>query len=150
MKYLILAGLVTAGLAIPAWASPVHQVQITHQGQTMDVSYRPVVETRLRPSGLGPRTVNRCFWKSDVTIERTVTASDNVPVAALTRSARTDAAARGMRIGSCGAAATQEAASLGGDPDKLQALLVRQAERDHAQVLADLASISRLQMADAE
>ena len=151
MKHLILAGLMTAVLGGPAWANSAHQVQVAHEGGTLEVSYRPIIDTSFRQTGIGPRNVTRCFWKSDVAVERTVAvAPGHAPVAALTRVRNVDSALNGVRVGSCGRAAERQAAAQGGDMAKLRGVLVQEAERDRPEVLADLASIGKLRLAGTE
>lgn len=144
MKLLPLIAVASALVAVPAAADIVHQTSLDHDGQPVAVRYEPRTRTTLRQSGLGPRNMERCLWKTEVSVERRIARADGRAVEALTRTVDAAHASEGVQAGYCSQMREGQTAPFGGDHDKLRAFLADAAERDARGLRTELASLGSL------
>jgi hypothetical protein len=144
MKILPFIAIAAAFVAAPVLADTVHRTSLEHQGQTVSVSYEPRAKTSLRQSGLGPRSVARCLWKTELSVERKIAQADGRPIVALTRTLGATHTASGVIDGYCNHARPHEIAAFRGDRQKLQAFVSEAAAHDTRTLHAELASLGSL------
>jgi hypothetical protein len=71
-----------ASAALTVVGHPVHNVELEHRGESYQVAYRPVVETRLRTVGMAAGTrpsSERCVISAQVSVERAIAAAQDGP-----------------------------------------------------------------------
>ena len=144
MKTLSLIVLSSAFLAVPAAAEVVHQASLAHDGGTLSVSYEPRTKTKLRQTGLGPRSAAACIWTAEVSVERKLLDASGRPIEALTRTVGEPKVAEGMQPGYCAHVEPGQVAMFRGNTGKMQALLARAAKSDRPSLHAELASLGSL------
>jgi hypothetical protein len=144
MKILPLIAMAAAFVASPAFAEITHQTSIEHDGGTVSVRYEPRTTTSFKQSGLGPRAVARCLWKTEVSVERKIAHADGRPIVALTRTVGQSHTASGVIDGYCNQARAHETAPFRGDSAKLQAFVSEAAAHDTRTLRAELASLGSL------
>lgn len=141
MKRLFLIAAASLVVAGPAAAEVAHQTAVAHDGATLDVSYEPRTKTRLRQGGLGPRLPATCLWRSEVSVERTLSDAAGRPIAALTRTVGTAKVAEGVRRGYCTDVQPHQIGVFQGDAEKLRTFLAQASEQDRQALHAELASL---------
>ena len=141
MKSLFLIAAAGMVVATPAAAEVAHQTAIAHDGATLAVSYEPRTKTRLRQAGLGPRLPATCLWRSEVSVERTLTDAAGRPIAALTRTVGPAKTAEGVRRGYCADMKPHQIGVFQGHSEQLRTFLAEASEQDRQALHAELASL---------
>lgn len=143
MKLMPLAAL-AAMLAGPAHAQVAHQSSITHEGRSYAVNYEPQVETKLRQTGIGPRSTASCRWTSEVSVRRTAMDPQMQPIAALSRVIEGSEARNGSQLGLCSTVSKRTLTAFAGDEQKLRGWLAEVAARDADALRGEFASLNAM------
>lgn len=133
-----------AAVSVPAAASVAHQTSTVHNGQQVSLNYEPVIETRLRQIGLGPRATASCMWTSKISVQRTVNGADGQPVAALQRIVGERKTRSGQRLGHCNTVSEKVKARFAGSEESLRTHVTTVAQTDVPQLNAELAGLGNL------
>lgn len=131
-------------LATPASAEVIHQTSVVHEGRTINLSYEPKVHTKLRQTGLGPRTQPICFWKNRVSIHRTAATLEGEPIAALSRVVEETELGSGHRYGYCNNLSASRPAEFRSSPDTLKQHLSQAASSDAVALQRELRDLALL------
>ena len=131
-------------LTTPASAEVIHRASVVHEGRAINLSYEPKVETRLRQTGVGPRTQAICLWKSRVSIHRTAATPEGEPIAALSRVVEEMPLRSGSRRGHCSNLPVGRPAEFQGSPEVLRKHLTQAASSDALALRRELRDLALL------
>lgn len=149
MKALSILAIAAVAASVPAKAQVTHRTSVVHEGSTVAVAYEPQVETRLRQTGIGPRSALSCNWKSQVSVRRIALDGQERPIAALTRVVGETKSRQGSQLGLCSTVSPRQLAAFGGDETKLRSHLAEVAAGDQATLRTEFASLGALHSSSA-
>lgn len=132
-----------------AAAAPQQQAVVHHRGNAYEVNYQPQVRASMKTVGMSAGTrmsTERCSWRAEVQVERTLRRQGEALAHAKLLPAAT--VIEGSRHGSCAQAREAVDQDQLAKLDHVQQHLAQVAARDRATLLADIDAAHSLASAD--
>ena len=127
-------------IAVPASA---HESSVVHNGQSVNLTYEPQIQTRYHQVGIGPRATARCQWQTRIAVLRSAVDGEGRAIAALTRKIDAERKRSGSQVGYC-VELRNSSVAPGADAATVSAHIAAVARNDAATLHGELASLASL------